>query len=311
MTVATPSDRESSPMSESSSAPSDHVVGVLGLGAMGGPIARHLVAAGYPVFVHDLNQQAVDALVALGAKAAGSPAALGENCDAVIVIVPTDEDLLGVCTGPDGILANARPGSVLLMCSSVRPETCDAAAAAAPDGVGVLDAALTGGVRGAEEGQINLLVGGDEAALDRVRPALAPWTSNVHHLGPLGSGQVGKTANNLIHWAQIAVIFEAFELARRLGVPAPKLREALKTGPTDSRTMREIEQMRFTWHVKDIANAYAMAEPLDMPLPLTEASRRAMLEITVARFGRLLQGKDPDADPDADPVADATADPSR
>ena len=280
-------------MSESSNAPSDHVVGVLGLGAMGGPMARHLVAAGYPVFVHDLNQQAVDALAALGAKPAGSPSGLGENCDVVLVIVPTDEDLLSVCTGPDGILAHSKPGAVLLMCSSVRPETCEAAAAAAPDGVAVLDAALTGGVRGAEEGQINLLVGGDEEALDRVRPALAPWTSNVHHLGPLGSGQVGKTANNLIHWAQIAVIFEAFELARRLGVPAPKLREALKTGPTDSRTLREIEQMRFTWHVKDIANAYAMAEPLNMPLPLTEASRQAMLSITVDSVAALLRDGTP------------------
>jgi 3-hydroxyisobutyrate dehydrogenase-like beta-hydroxyacid dehydrogenase len=161
-------------MSTNPTAPSNHVVGVLGLGAMGGPMARHLVAAGYPVYVHDLNPAAVDALAALGAKPAGSPAALGENCDVVLVIVPTDEDLLDVCAGPDGILAHAKPGTVLLMCSSVRPDTCAAAAAAAPEGVEVLDAALTGGVRGAEEGVINLLVGGNEEALDRVRPALAP-----------------------------------------------------------------------------------------------------------------------------------------
>lgn len=273
--------------------PSDHVVGVLGLGAMGAPMARHLLAAGYPVHVHDLNPAALDAAAALGAKPAGGPRALGENSDVVLVIVPTDEDLLEVCTGDDGILSNAGPGTVLLMCSSVRPETCDAVAAAAPEGVEVLDAALTGGVRGAEQGVINLLVGGDEEALDRVRPALAPWTKNVHHLGALGAGQVGKTANNLIHWAQIAVIYEAFELARRLGVSVPKLREALKTGPTDSRTLREIEDMRFTWHAKDLANAFTMAEPVDMPLPVAEVSRQAMLEITVPRFGRLLVGEDP------------------
>jgi 3-hydroxyisobutyrate dehydrogenase-like beta-hydroxyacid dehydrogenase len=280
-------------MSTNTTAPSDHVVGVLGLGAMGAPMARHLVAAGYPVHVHDLNPTAVDTLAALGAKPAGSPAALGENCDVVLVIVPTDEDLLDVCAGPDGILAHAKPGTVLLMCSSVRPDTCAAAAAAAPEGVEVLDAALTGGVRGAEEGVINLLVGGREEALDRVRPALAPWTRSVHHLGALGAGQVGKTANNLIHWAQIAVIYEAFELARRLGVAPPKLREALKTGPTDSRTLREIEDMRFTWHAKDLANAFAMAEPVGLDLPVAETSRQAMLEINVPRFARLLQGEDP------------------
>jgi len=280
-------------MSTSVTAPSDHVVGVLGLGAMGAPMARHLLAAGYPVYVHDINPSAVDAAAALGAKPAGSPGALGEVCDVVLVIVPTDEDLIEVCAGDDGILARARPGSVLLMCSSVRPDTCAAVAAAAPEGVEVLDAALTGGVRGAEEGVINLLVGGSEEALNRVRPALAPWARSVHHLGALGAGQVGKTANNLIHWAQIAVIYEAFELARRLDVSVPKLREALKTGPTDSRTLREIEEMRFTWHAKDLANAFTMATPVDMSLPLAETSRQAMLEITVQRFGRLLAGEDP------------------
>ena len=256
-------------------------------------MARHLLAAGYTVYVHDIDQDALDAAAALGAKPAGSPRALGENSDVVLVIVPTDEDLLEVCVGDDGILSNAKPGTVLLMCSSVRPETCDAVAGAAPVGVEVLDAALTGGVRGAEQGVINLLVGGNEEALDRVRPALAPWTKSVHHLGALGAGQVGKTANNLIHWAQIAVIYEAFELARRLGVSVPKLREALKTGPTDSRTLREIEDMRFTWHAKDLANAFTMAEPVNMPLPVAEVSRQAMLEITVPRFGRLLVGEDP------------------
>lgn len=280
-------------MTDLPSPPSDHVVGVLGLGAMGAPMARHLLAAGYRLYVHDLNPAAVDAAVESGANAAGSPRALGENCDVVLVIVPTDEDLLGVCTGDDGILSNARDGLVLLMCSSVRPETCEAVAAAAAAGVEVLDAALTGGVRGAEEGVINLLVGGNEHALDRVRPALAPWTRDVHHLGPLGAGQVGKTANNLIHWAQISVIVEAFELARRLGVSVPKLRAALKTGPTDSRTLRELEDMRFTWHAKDLANAVAMAEPVSMPLPVAETSRQAMLEITVPRVTRLLRGEDP------------------
>lgn len=266
------------------------VVGVLGLGAMGGPIARQLLAAGHDVHVHDLDAAAVDAAAALGAKPAGGPEQLGAACDVVLVIVPTDEDLMGVCAGPAGILAGARPGTVLLLCSSVRIETCEAIAAAAPEGVDVLDAALTGGVRGAERGEINLLVGGAEAALERARPALRAWTRAVHHLGALGAGQIGKTANNLIHWAQIAVISEAFEFARAYGVSGPRLRAALETSSTNSRTLREIEEMRFTWHAKDLANALSMASPKDVSLPMSEASQRAMLDITVASVSRLLAG---------------------
>src|SRR6266496_3219483 len=110
---------------------------------------------------------------------------------------------------------------------SVRPDTCrEVAAFAEPKGVDVLDAALTGGVRAAEAGAINLLVGGDADVLDRVRPSLDPWTKSVHHLGPLGSGQVGKTVNNMCHWGQLSAIVEALRLGRALGVEPTVLRAA-------------------------------------------------------------------------------------
>ena len=154
----------------------------------------------------------------------------------------------------------------------------------------MLDAALTGGVRGAEAGEINLLVGGDEQVLDRIRPVLEPWCGSVHHMGALGTGQVGKTVNNLVHWAQISAINEALRFGQRLGVAPSKLREALKDGPTDSRTLREIEQMRFTWHKKDLANAFAMAQTVEPPieLPVAATAREAMLSITVDSVAALL-----------------------
>ena len=269
------------------------IVGVIGLGAMGGPIAHHLARAGLPVVVADLDQAAVQACVAAGMRAAGSPAELAAGSDVVLVVVATDEQVRGVCEGQDGVLASCRPGTVVLLCSSVRPDTCEAVAGGAPEGVAVLDAALTGGVRGAEQGTINLLVGGDVAALDRVLPALGPWTGSVHHLGPLGSGQVGKTVNNLIHWAQISAITEALELGRRYGVDVPTLRRALMDGPTDSRTMRELEQMRFTWHAKDLANAAAMAADVGLPLPVAETAREVMQRITVPAVAALLAGQAP------------------
>jgi 3-hydroxyisobutyrate dehydrogenase-like beta-hydroxyacid dehydrogenase len=265
-------------------------VAVIGLGAMGLPVVRHLRAAGVPVVARDVNEAAIAAAVALGARHAASGADAAYGSQVVAVFVPTDDDVRAVCLGPEGVLAGLREGAVLLLCSSVRPETCEQIAAAAPRRVHVLDAALTGGVRGAEAGEVNLLVGGDAEVLERIRPVLEPWTIAVHHLGPLGAGQVGKTANNLVHWAQICAITEALELARRAGVAVPVLRRALMDGPTDSRTLRELDQMRLTWHAKDLANTAAMARQVELDIPVAETARAVMRGISVADVGRLLAG---------------------
>jgi 3-hydroxyisobutyrate dehydrogenase-like beta-hydroxyacid dehydrogenase len=267
--------------------------GVLGLGAMGAPIARHLLAAGVPVTVLDRDAEVAAAAARSGADVAADLPQLAAECPVVLVLLPTDADVLEACASEDGLLASAQPGRALVICSSVRPSTCEQVAAAAPAGVSVLDAALTGGLRAAEAGDINLLVGGDGAALDRVRPVLEPWTSGIHLLGPLGAGQVAKTANNLMHWAQIAAITESFELARRHGVDPQDLRRALVEGPTDSRTLRELEDFRFTWYEKDIENAVRMAADVDWPLPGAERSLHAMRRITVDKMSRLLRGEDP------------------
>ena len=271
-------------------------MGVLGLGAMGAPIARFLLQGNVPVSVVDLDPDVVAGAVAAGAEQADGPAALAASCPVLLVLLPTDADVREACLGSGGLLSVCTPGATVLICSSVRPNTCREIADAAPPGVAVLDAALTGGVRGAEAGEINLLVGGDAAALDAVRLVLEPWTSGVHLLGELGAGQVAKTANNLIHWAQIAAITESFELARRYGVSAQALRAALTEGPTDSRTMRELQHMRLTWYVKDIENAFAMAEEVGWPLPGAERSLAAMRGISVDQLALLLDGEDPKFD---------------
>lgn len=268
----------------------DGSVAIIGLGAMGLPVVRHLRAAGIEVAVYDLDARAVQTAVALGAVAAGSGAAAARRAQVVAVFVPTDDDVHAACLAGDGVLAGMAAGAVLLLCSSVRPETCAAVAAQAPAGVEVLDAALTGGVRGAEAGQVNLLVGGDAATLERIRPLLRPWTDAVHHLGPLGAGQIGKTANNLVHWAQICAITEALELARRAGVAVPALRRALMDGPVDSRTLRELQHMRLTWHAKDLANAAVLAEQVELALPVAETARAVMRGISVEDVHRLLSG---------------------
>ena len=264
------------------------VVGALGLGAMGGPIAAHIRRSGFDVRCLDTDPVATRPLAALGARVCDSLDDLAAGTDVCLVCLRSDEDVLETCLPDSGLLAFLRPGSVLVVCSSVRPETCRRLAGEA-NGVDVLDAALTGGVRGAEAGKINLLVGGDEEPLRRARPVFDAFCSAVHHLGGLGSGQVGKTVNNLIHWAQIATIAEALSLGAGLGVPPELMRPALTAGPTDSRTLREIELMRLTWYVKDIDNARRMADAAGMRLPLTDEVRRLMDHITVPGIAALLE----------------------
>ena len=271
-------------------------VAVVGLGAMGRPIAEHLVRSGTPTTVFDLDPGLVEELAAGGARPATTLGDAAAAADVVVVIVPSDEDVRRVCLGDAGLLAGARPGSVLLISASVRPDTCAEVAAAAGDrGVEVLDAALTGGVRGAEAGRINLLVGGDAEVLERISPVLKPWTVGVHHLGPLGAGQVGKTVNNLCHWAQVAIIHEALLLGQRLGVPASKVRAAVLDGPAASRTLAEVEQMRLTWWRKDIENARQVAATIGYDLPLTDRVHELMAGITVERIAAIVDDRDPDA----------------
>jgi 3-hydroxyisobutyrate dehydrogenase-like beta-hydroxyacid dehydrogenase len=263
-------------------------VGLIGLGAMGRPAAELLAAAGHATHCFDPDQDVVARAVAAGVVAAPTLAQLGAASDVVLVMVPSDEDVLQVCSPTDGVLAGARPGSVLLICSSVTPETCDRVAELAqPLGVDVLDAALTGGVRAAEAGTINLLVGGDAAVLERIRPALAPWTGTVHHLGRLGAGQVGKTVNNLCHWGQLSAIVEALRLGRALGVEPTRLREAIMDGPAASTTMKEMQLMRLTWHRKDLKNAMAMAATIGMEMPVATTVREAIEHITVQDIAEL------------------------
>jgi len=267
--------------------------GVIGLGAMGGPIARHLATAGISTVVTDLDEAAVAAATTHGAVAAADPAGVAAAAGVVIVVVATDAQLRDVLTGTHGVFVGARPGTVVLLSSSALPDTCRELAAAAPQGVAVLDAALTGGVRAAEAGRLTLLVGGDPAGLDAARPVLPPWTAAVHLLGEVGAGQVGKAVNNLVHWAQIAAVAQALELGRRLGGDVRKLRAAMQDSPTDSRTLREMDRMRFTWFEKDIANAEEMAAGTDADLSMARAALAFMRGFDIDAAIRLLAGGDP------------------
>lgn len=260
-------------------------VGLVGLGAMGRPIAEQIASRGFPVVAFDLDP----AIQPAGVRRVPTLAEVAES-DVVIVIVPTDDDVPGVVTGPGGLIDHGHKGMTIIVSASVHPATCHELHAKAADaGMGLLDAALTGGVRRAEQGQINLLVGGDRATADSVRDVLDSFTTGIHVLGPPGAGQVAKAANNMIHWAEIVTINEAFRLAKSFGLDVTVLRSALEGGVTDSATMREIEKMRFTWYRKDLEIAQELADEIGIDLPVANLARELMDGITPASIAGLLE----------------------
>jgi 3-hydroxyisobutyrate dehydrogenase-like beta-hydroxyacid dehydrogenase len=281
MADSVPTAKEGGALTESSS----RVVGMVGLGAMGRPIIEHIAKAGFRALAYDLSPSAeADGVTLVSSLADLAP------CDVVIVIVPTDKDVAGVVAGPGGLLDHGKPGLTVVISASVDPATCRQLAARAEEHqIRVIDAALTGGVRGAQNGEINLLVGGPREVADAISDVFAAFATDYHVLGDVGAGQIGKSANNLIHWAQIVAINESMRLAEDLGVDPAALRGALEQGPTDSRTLREIEYMRFTWYVKDIEIAQDLASRVGRDLPLARLSRELMDQISVASIHELLR----------------------
>jgi 3-hydroxyisobutyrate dehydrogenase len=202
--------------------------GFIGLGNQGKPIAAQLAPAGLETTVYDLAEAPVQELVATGAKAAGSPRAVGAAADVVGICVPEDEHVRAVALGDDGLLAGLAAGGVILIHSTILPETAIAIGeAAAERGVSVLDACVTGGAARATARQITYLIGGPAEALEKARPYFEATSEiPIVHAGPLGSGAKLKLCINLITYIQWAAAYESMALARAIGLPQEVLEQA-------------------------------------------------------------------------------------
>lgn len=194
--------------------------GFIGLGNQGKPLAANLVAAGLETTVYDLADAPLAELAALGARAASSPRDVGTTSDVIGICVPEDEHVRAVLLGDDGVLAGAASGSIIAIHSSILPETATALAAeAAPRGIDVLDACVTGGAARAEQKQMTYLVGGDAKVLSRAQPVFETSAVKVIHAGPLGSGAKLKLCINLLTYIQWAAAYESYHLAKAVGLP--------------------------------------------------------------------------------------------
>jgi 3-hydroxyisobutyrate dehydrogenase-like beta-hydroxyacid dehydrogenase len=257
-------------------------VGVVGWGRMGRMMGQHLLARGWPVMASDTSADARRALEEAGATAAGSAAGVAAVSDLVLLVVVDDEQVERAVTGPGGALETARPGTIVAICASVRPDTCTAMAeVAGASDVHVIDVALVGGERGAENGALKLMCGGPRLVVDACLPAFSAFAIDVCHIGDVGAGQVAKTANNILLWSCLRADVEVLRLAKRLGVQPGKLRAFLNLGSGANRPLAEWGMHRLRWPKKDLEVALAVAERAGVDMPLVTALAPLMDELSV------------------------------
>jgi 3-hydroxyisobutyrate dehydrogenase/2-hydroxy-3-oxopropionate reductase len=268
-------------------------IGFVGLGNMGGPMCRRLVAAGYPVTAFDIDASALAGLVAAGATPASSAAHCAAGADVFLTSLPRPDHVEAVMTGPDGALAALRSGSVWVDLTTNRKELVAELAAAAPAGVAVVDSPVTGAVDGARNGKLTLFSGGTDADVARVTPVLA-HLGLVIHCGGLGTGNVVKLVTNQLWFIAAAAIGEGFAIGIANGVELGTLWGAIKESVGDSFVVRHDAPSIFAGHydpsfslglcMKDLGLIAALAENVDASLPMTSAARAAF-GLAADRYG--------------------------
>ncbi len=210
-------------------------VGLIGLGIMGKPMARNLIKAGFPVTVFNRTKQRAQDLKKLGAHIASSPRVLAAESEIVITIVSDSPDVRSVILGTDGVIEGIRAGSIVIDMSTISPHvTREIAETLRSKGVEMLDAPVSGGEKGAIEGTLSIMVGGDAATLERARPVLLAMGKTVTHIGSNGMGQVCKLANQIAVGLHNLSISEALIFAMKSGADPEKVMVALQGGAANS-----------------------------------------------------------------------------
>jgi 3-hydroxyisobutyrate dehydrogenase len=273
-------------------------IGFLGLGTMGGPMAGRLAGSGYRVTGHDPDAARAGRARTQGVALAASPAGVAEAADVVLSSLPDPGTVRRAYLGPDGALERARAGMTFVDVSTTDPDTWrEVAAAAAQRGVDCLDAPVSGGPAEAGSGRLVFLVGGEAQVLERCRPLLGVLGGEIHHVGPLGSGQVVKLVNNVMSVGNVAIAAEAMVLGVRAGLDPQRLFEILSTSGGRShhflKRFPNVLKGDFTPYFgiglsrKDVTLALQLAAGFGLPMPVTSAVRQAYEAAHAEGFGGL------------------------
>ena len=256
-------------------------VGVIGLGAMGGPMARHLASAGLLHAVWNRTESRAESLARdLSVTKAETPAALASDCNVILTCVSADDDLEAVI---DACGTGLSSSDVVVDTSTVSPTTTRRLAARlAAEGVAWVDAPVSGGVEGARQGTLSAMVGGDSADVSRIRPVLEAFSARVTHMGPVGSGQATKAVNQVIVAGTAEAVCEALAFSEKLNLPSERLIEVLSAGAAGNwfldhrgRTMladRFEPGFKSGLLLKDLRICAELARELDIELPMVTSA---------------------------------------
>jgi 2-hydroxy-3-oxopropionate reductase len=253
------------------------VIGFIGLGIMGKPMARNLLKAGHVLIVHNRSRAAVDEITREGARPMNNAKDVAEHSDIVITVLPDSPDVELVYASEQGIFAGAKSGSLLVDMSSISPVVARKLAAEAERrGCDMLDAPVSGGEAGAIGATLSIMIGGKASAVERAMPLFQTLGKNIVHVGDAGAGQVTKAANQMVVGTTIAIVAEALVLAKKAGVDPAKVRQALLGGFAQSKILEAHGQkmlernfnpgFRIRLHEKDMKIALATGSEYGVPL---------------------------------------------
>ena len=273
-------------------------IGFIGLGIMGRPMARNLLKAGYPLVVHSRSRGPVDELVAAGATAGTSPRDVAGRCEVLITMLPNSPDVELVALGKDGIVESASRGLVFVDMSTISPiVTRKIGDALAAKGVRMLDAPVSGGEKGAIDGALSIMVGGDQPLFDSVLPIFQAMGKTITRLGPLGAGGFTKLANQIIVAVNLTALGEALTLAKKAGLDRELTLKALAGGLAGSRCLDQKTPnyvgnsyrpgFKIDLHFKDLGLIMESARELGVPLPATAVVQELFNALRVKGRGGL------------------------
>ena len=272
------------------------LLGFIGLGIMGKPMAKNLLAAGHELMVYDIVPEAVADVVAAGAAGASGIAEVAEKCDMIITMLPNSPHVRTVVMEEGGILSAAKPGTVIVDMSSIAPLESQAICNACEEkGVKLIDAPVSGGEPKAIDGSLSIMAGGDKAVFEKVYNLLMVMGASAVHCGDIGAGNTTKLANQVIVALNIAAVSEAFLLAKKAGVDPEKVFDAIKGGLAGSTVMNaKIPKIlgrdfspgfKIDLHIKDLTNALDTAHSVGSPLPLSASVLEMLQTLHADGFG--------------------------
>lgn len=273
-------------------------VGFIGVGAMGKPMAQNIIRAGHTLVVNDVNIAAVEELVKNGAVHAQSPRELAEQVEVVITMLPNGVIVEQVLLGEKGVFAGAKPGFTIIDMSSVAPGfTKKIAKLAADQGINYMDAPVSGGVKGATEGTLTIMVGGEKELVDRYHSLLEVMGKKIYHVGNVGDGDAVKIVNNLLLAVNMAAAAEAFALGTKIGLDPKALLEIISVSSGNSYAMTAkmtnfvlkgnfAPGFAIDLQYKDLELATQTAKEYKVPMMLTNVAQQLYENARAAGLGR-------------------------